>query len=108
LTERDDPEWLVLRARGGYYGSRPGEYRQHISQGIIGSAARARRRVLMDDVMSDPRYIPIPGAPQIRSELSLPLVAGDELLGVLNIESERRIPRDDADGLEVVADQLAI
>jgi len=109
LIDPGDPQTLVLRARSGIYtGNRVGAYRQSIEQGIIGAAARARRRILIEDVRSDPRYIPVPGVSEIRSELALPIIAGEQLLGVLNIESGQRIAEEDATGLEIVADELAV
>jgi signal transduction histidine kinase/putative methionine-R-sulfoxide reductase with GAF domain len=108
LVDPSEPQYLVLRARGGMYGSMVGEYRQHISRGIVGVAARARRRVLVNNVREDPRYIAIPGGEQIIAELAVPILVGGRLRGMLNIESEARIPEDDADGLTVIADQMGI
>jgi signal transduction histidine kinase len=58
------------------------------------------------DVRRDARYVPIPGAVDICAELALPIIAGDRLLGVLNVETTRPIERDEASDLELVADQL--
>ncbi len=108
LVAPEEPKMLVLRARTGIYRANViGEYRQPIYQGIVGAAAREFRPVLVPDVWSDPRYVAIPGARTIHSELALPIRSGDRLLGVLNIESEHPILDEDAEGLEVVADQLA-
>lgn len=109
LVDRDEPETLVLLARSGIYAQNvQGEYRQGIYEGIIGSAARARQPVLIADVGQDPRYIPIPGAEDIRSELALPIILGEQLLGVLNVESTQPLTVEDAAALEVVADQLGV
>jgi signal transduction histidine kinase len=107
LLDPDDPQTLVLRARGGVYAG-VGEYRQSVAQGIIGVAARQRRRVLIDDVRADPRYIPVPGAPTVRSELAVPVLSGDRLLGVLNIESADPIGEEDAESIELLAGQLGV
>src|SRR5262249_11857660 len=105
----DDPRTLVLSARSGVYAdSRIGDYRQNVADGVIGAAARARQAVLVDDVRRDPRYIPVPGAPTIRSELAVPLRVGGTLLGVLNVESEQRFSPEDAEGFAIVADQLSV
>lgn len=109
LVDRDDPNTLILTARGGVYASNvKGSYRQSIHEGIIGEAVQSRQPVLIADVRQDARYIPIPDARDIRSELTLPIVVNNRLLGVLNVETTRAIDPDDAADLELVADQLGV
>lgn len=109
IVDPGDQETLVLQARHGAYSALvPKGYRQTIHQGVIGRAARTRRRILIGDVRDEAEYLPIPGAPRIVSELAVPILIGDRLLGVLNIESETAIPEEDAVGFEIVAEQLAI
>jgi adenylate cyclase len=52
--------------------------------------------------------IPLPGLPESRSQLAVPIVAFERLLGVLYVESERdlRFSYDDEDALVAVAGQL--
>ncbi len=108
LIDPDDPATLVLRIfAGGYRTMVGGEHRLPISGGIMGAAVRTRQTQLVNDVASDPRYILPPGAVGIRAELTMPIVSGDQVLGVLNIESGDRFSEDDAAGLQIVADQLA-
>jgi signal transduction histidine kinase len=106
LTDPKDPETLVLQARSGIY-KHVAAYRQSIHEGIIGAAARSKQPLLISDVTKDPRYIPIPGT-HVRSELALPMVVGDKLLGVLNIETETSLFEDDIPGLGIIATQLGI
>jgi signal transduction histidine kinase len=109
LVDPDNPEILVLRARTGKYPAiLPKDYRQSIHQGIIGAVARARQHILLNDVTSDPRYIPASGMNGVCSELAVPVVVGDRLLGVLNVESTRPLSEEDAVDLESVADQLGV
>lgn len=54
-------------------------------RGIVGAAAEARRAVNVPDVRRDPRYISI--IPQTRSELAVPLIHRDRVIGVLDLES---------------------
>jgi signal transduction histidine kinase/putative methionine-R-sulfoxide reductase with GAF domain len=109
LVHPEDPETLVLHARGGVYvSSNLGAYRQSIHEGIAGAAARSRRPLLVNDVRSDPRYISVIAGANLRAELAIPLVVGDRLLGLLNIESERPFSEDDAADFETVGDQLAV
>jgi signal transduction histidine kinase len=109
LIDPLDPEMLVLRASSGIYAAPEiDNYRQSIQQGIVGAAAQNRQRLLILDVQSDPRYIRIPRSSQIYAELAVPIIVGNRLVGVLNIESEQVITEEDAAGFEIIADQLGV
>jgi sigma-B regulation protein RsbU (phosphoserine phosphatase) len=56
-----------------------------IDRGLIGCAARMRQPVVVGDVQADPRYIKF--HEETRSELSVPLIVKDKLIGVLDIEN---------------------
>lgn len=58
-----------------------------IGTGITGWVAAHRRPLRINDTSEDPRYIQL--SVNTRSELALPLVYRNELLGVLNVESEQ-------------------
>ena len=59
-----------------------------IGQGLVGYAAQTRHAVLVADVSKDPRYIA--GNPETRSELAVPLIYKDKVIGVLDLEHTRR------------------
>jgi diguanylate cyclase (GGDEF)-like protein len=63
-----------------------------VGRGIMGRAVRTRAGQLVVDVRDDPDYVE--GLPGVRSELSVPLVAGDDVVGVLNVEAKRALPSD--------------
>jgi GAF domain-containing protein len=80
-------------------------------QGIIAWAARHGETVLANDVSQEPRYLPSPVEPdETRSELAVPLVFGEEVLGVLDIQSEQvnAFGEDDRFLFEALADHIAI
>jgi len=109
LVEEGDPDVLVLHAVGGYYkGLVEGEYRIPVDRGIMGAAVRERRIQLVNDVASDPRHLPTPGAIGILAELAVPILLGERVLGVLNVESDKPFDEEDAASLQVIADQLAV
>lgn len=58
-----------------------------VSNGICGYVAATGRSYICPDVLSDPRYLP--GIDNARSSLTVPLLLHDEILGVLNVESEK-------------------
>jgi sigma-B regulation protein RsbU (phosphoserine phosphatase) len=55
-------------------------------KGITGAAAESREVVRVHDTSQDPRYIS--SHPGIRSEVAVPLMAHDRVLGVMDLESE--------------------
>jgi GAF domain-containing protein len=76
--------------------------------GVTGKVARDRQPQLVADVMNDPDYII--GTPQTRSELSVPVMSGDELLGVLNVEHHRPAAFDEPrkEALQLLADLMGV
>lgn len=72
------------------YGDRAEEIRNTSlasGQGLSGWAAANRESVRVGDVSQDPRYIP--GLEEARSNLAVPLIVGNRVAGVINVESER-------------------
>jgi sigma-B regulation protein RsbU (phosphoserine phosphatase) len=59
-----------------------------VSKGLVGAAVLSKKPVLAPDVARDPRYIK--ANPETRSELCVPLVYKDEVIGVLDLEHTRR------------------
>jgi sigma-B regulation protein RsbU (phosphoserine phosphatase) len=59
-----------------------------IGKGLVGAAAALREPVLVPDVSRDPRYIML--NPETRSELCVPLLYKDKVIGVLDLENTRR------------------
>src|SRR5712675_2616401 len=59
-----------------------------LGRGLVGQAAQTRQAILVPDVSKDPRYIE--GNPETRSELTVPLIYKDKVIGVLDLEHTRR------------------
>jgi sigma-B regulation protein RsbU (phosphoserine phosphatase) len=57
-----------------------------MGKGITGAAAGSREAVRVHDTAKDPRYIA--SHPDIRSEVAVPLIVQDRVLGVMDLESE--------------------
>lgn len=58
-----------------------------LGQGITGAAVESREPVLVEDTRTDPRYVESTAG--IRSEVAVPLLRPDRVLGVMDIESAR-------------------
>ncbi|MFZ0198689.1 MAG: GAF domain-containing protein [Candidatus Sulfotelmatobacter sp.] len=59
-----------------------------LGRGLVGHAAETKQAILVPDVTKDPRYIE--GNPETRSELAVPLIYKDKVIGVLDLEHTRR------------------
>jgi PAS domain S-box-containing protein len=53
--------------------------------GLTVAAFQTRKTIYAPDVLQDPRYLP--GTPETRSELAVPLKVGDRAIGVLDLQS---------------------
>jgi sigma-B regulation protein RsbU (phosphoserine phosphatase) len=58
-----------------------------MGKGVAGQVALTRRPVLLNDVTTMPEYIS--ANPDVRSEVAVPLIAKNRLIGVLDLESEQ-------------------
>jgi signal transduction histidine kinase/DNA-binding response OmpR family regulator len=76
--------------------------------GVSGRAIREKRTMLVSDVLQDPDYIPL--VPATRSEVAVPILSGDEVVAVLNVESDTRraFSRSQVMTLETLADGIGI
>ncbi|WP_341726894.1 GAF domain-containing protein [Pseudoxanthomonas putridarboris] len=109
LLDPQDPDTLVIRIRGGNYKRLiRHEDRLPVGTGIMGAAVRERRMQLVNDVAADPRYVTPPGVRPPLAELAIPIVYGDQALGVLNVEGDRVFDELDCSSLEIVAEHLGI
>ncbi len=59
-----------------------------LGRGLVGYAAESKQAVLVPDVTKDPRYVE--ANPETRSELVVPLIYKDKVIGVLDLEHTRR------------------
>jgi sigma-B regulation protein RsbU (phosphoserine phosphatase) len=83
-----DPERKVLRHRFSQrYDQRVNLDNIPMGKGLTGAAAESREIVRVVDTLADPRYIA--SHAEIRSEIAVPLIVQDRVVGVVNLESER-------------------
>lgn len=78
-----------------------------LGKGITGASAGARAPVRVQDTAKDPRYIA--SHPDIRSEIAVPLIVQDRVVGVLDLECERvgNFTEDHETTLSLLAPQIA-
>jgi adenylate cyclase len=102
----------------------------HLGEGVIGVAARERTPIRIGHMTHEYLYsratrksfqdgelapdieteIPLPGLAESRSQVAVPLMVGQRLLGVLYVESAQdlRFTYEDEDMLVILAEQLAM
>jgi signal transduction histidine kinase len=111
LLDRDGA-YLTLAETNGLDRFQIGRARVPFGEGVTGRVAADRRPLVIADVRADPRFLWVRGIDQRRfvaSMLSVPLTWHDQIVGVLNVQTEQ--PRDfnqaDVAHLGAVADLIA-
>jgi GAF domain-containing protein len=111
ILDRERGE-LVMRTRAGDFADLfPPDHRLKLRQGMVGWAGYYGKSLLANDVDAEPRYVNLyPDAIPTRSELSVPIGIGGEVVGVLDIQSPQRnaFVEDDVLTMEALAGQIAV
>ena len=84
-------------------------YSDTLGRGIVGRVAHTGQMWMSQDVTQDSHFIGNPLLPNTASELALPLRLANRVVGVLDIQSDRRdaFRHNDVFLLQTVADQIA-
>ena len=80
----EDRQELVLR-QAVNFGPGKEKSRLSVNEGLCGAAVRSKEPVLVSDVRSDRRYVSL--VPETCSELVIPLIHKDRVVGVFDLES---------------------
>lgn len=57
-------------------------------QSLVARAARQKKGVTVNDVTAAPDFLPNPLLPSTRSELAVPMIVGEQVIGVFDVQSE--------------------
>src|SRR5690349_15164124 len=111
LLDRDGA-YLTLAATNGLDRYQIGRARVPFGEGVTGRVAATLEPLVVPDVRSDDRFLWVRGIDQrrfIASMLSVPLRWNDQVVGVLNVQTERArsFSPADVDQLQAIADVLA-
>ncbi|HEY2364588.1 MAG TPA: GAF domain-containing protein [Candidatus Angelobacter sp.] len=82
LVDKNDSSALIL---GPHTGSFTPKAKISWNEGLCGAAAASRRIIVSDNVAEDPRYIQ--ASDLVKSQISVPIMAGNKLIAVFNVES---------------------
>lgn len=109
----DAREWAVLHAVSSEGGQRMlarGHRLRVGEEGIVGYVSGSGRARIALDVDEDVVWIKNPDLPATRSEMALPLIFGQQIIGVLDVQSEAAAAfgTEDIATLRILADQIAV
>jgi len=111
---QEERQVLILAAGAGEVGA------QMVAEGweipvehersVVARAARKRQGVIVNDITSDPDFLHNALLPDTRAEMAIPVLAGDKLLGVLDVQSEQvgRFTQEDINIQTTLASQVAV
>jgi len=96
-----EKKMLVKQAQSGdYKGRSPPDYSQAIEEGLFGVCIQKGETLMVNDVTKDKRFKARPWV-RTRSEMVSPIKIGDDIVGLINVESDRLRAFDDWDRLAV-------
>ncbi|MFZ5879456.1 MAG: PAS domain S-box protein, partial [Chloroflexota bacterium] len=79
-------------------------------RGLVGRAAETNEVILAPDISQEPDWLPNPLLPETRSEIAVPIAAGNQVVGVLDVQNDTAgsLGQEDADLILTIADQVAV
>ena len=77
---------------------------------LVARAARTNQGVIVNDVTSDPGFLPHPLLTETRAEMAVPITANEQLLGILDVQDNHsgRYTQQDMNILTTLAAQIAV
>lgn len=109
----ESSQTLVLQAGTGTIGASLLALEHSLAidhQSINGKAAATRRAIIVQDTQADPLFRPNPALPDTRSEMAVPIMIRDRVVGVLDLQSNQADSLTEAilPAFETLAAQLAV
>ena len=108
LLLNEKAQELHIRFQVGYPREIADRIRIKVGEGVTGLAAQRREAVLVNDVTQESQYIN--AVPNVCSELAVPLIVKNRVIGVINIEAEQRdyFREDHKRLLTLIASRMAV
>ncbi len=109
-VDEESNELVLGSLVGRYAGIMEWGFRQPLNEGLIGWAATNGQTLVCGNVTEDPRYVRGFDADELTlSEMCVPIIFGNRVIGVLDVQSEdeNAFDREDVAAMETLAGQLA-
>lgn len=110
----EDESLLVLAAGAGEIGVLMKEHGHQLSadseSGLVARSVRNKEVVVVNDTSNVKDFLPNPMLPETRSEMAIPMLVGDEVIGVIDLQSDE-IDRFDEEDIRIqstLASQVAV
>jgi methyl-accepting chemotaxis protein len=86
------------------------KFRIDTPQSLVARSAREKKIINVGNVKEDPSWAPNPVLPDTCAEMAVPVVLGDEVVGVLDVQSEKvnGLTLEDEETMQILANQVAI
>ncbi|MBK8617517.1 MAG: GAF domain-containing protein [Anaerolineales bacterium] len=77
---------------------------------LVARASRERIALIVNDVRQEPDFLPNPFLPDTRSEMAVPMISGDKVIGVFDVQSSStsHFSQEDANIYTTLALQVAV
>lgn len=77
---------------------------------LVARAARERKAVIVNDVRSEAGFLRNPMLPETRAEIAVPMISGEKVLGVFDVQSQTagQFTEEDASIFTTLATQVAV
>jgi GAF domain-containing protein len=81
-----------------------------MGRGLVGRAALTGQVILVPDTAQEPGWLPNPLLPETKSEISVPILLGKKVLGVLDVQQDtiNGLSSEDSVLLQSIANQVAV
>lgn len=81
----------------------------HTQHSLVARAARSRETILVGNVSQEPSFLPNPLLPDTQSEMAVPLIIGNKVLGVLDVQDDapNRFDQIDVDTFNTFSGHIA-
>jgi len=111
-----DESWntLLLAAGAGEIGRQMvmtgHAIQMNAERSLVARATRERAALIANDARIEPDFLPSPFLPDTRSEMAVPMISGDKVIGVFDIQSDQtgRFSQEDANIYTTLALQVAV
>jgi signal transduction histidine kinase len=76
----------------------------------VAQASRERKSIIVNDVRSEEGFLPNPLLPETRSEMAVPMIVGDQVIGVFDVQSDTagHFTDEDSNIYTTLASQVAV